>query len=160
MTQENELKTIMEDAHILAVLTNAAKPGCEVDVTIRRVPLRSMDQLLQAQGDDLATARIYLGDDAELAEKLTDDSLMDVLEKGDEINAPLFERWFRRTKAKAKRMGLDLDAEMQGALESAKSLPTSSDADSTNGTSLTAASQSSGSTTGAPRRPTQGNKPS
>jgi len=157
MTKENELKTILEDAQQLTVELIDTRT---LDVTIRRVPLRSMDQLLRAQGDDTATARIYLGDEAERVDQLTDESLMDVLEKGDEINAPLFERWFARTKAKARRMGVDMDAEVQQALESAKSSLTSSDADSTNDTSLTAASPSSGSTTAVPRRPTPANKPS
>ena len=165
MKNENELKTITEDAQPLDVICTKPVLGAMSRITLRRVPLKDMSELAKADQDDIATAKLYIAeDDRYQVEHLTDESLMDVLEKGDEINAPLYDRWKKRQRKKMERMGISVEAlikeEMAKELESAKSSPTSSPEDSPNNSSSTAANQSSASTTNTRSKTRGRNKPS
>lgn len=155
MTQENELKTIMEGRIPLEVTLN---DGSTVTVHIRQVPIRHMGEIMDIKGDDEKTAKLYLIDaDKKHLPNISPESILDLLDKGDEVNGPLFERWWARKKRMVKRLGVDLDREMNSFAELAKSSHTSSEKGLKRNSSLIAASQSSGSTSNTPESKTPEN---
>jgi len=144
MTQENELKTIMEGKTPLDVTLN---DGSTITVHVRQVPIRHMGELVQLKGDDEKIAELYLIEsDRKHLPNICPDSVLDLLEKGDEVNDPLFERWWARQKRKVKKLGIDLDKEMSGIVELAKSSPASLVKGLMRNSSSTAVSPSSDST--------------
>ncbi|MDP0498673.1 MAG: hypothetical protein Q7P63_01110 [Verrucomicrobiota bacterium JB022] len=106
------------DGHDMAILTEGRKTltvidrqGQEHEVTVHKVGLQHMHKLLEASGDDYALAQTYL-DPREprpgaWLKQLTDESLMDILEEGGEINDPLFDRWWTRQQKRMKALGVD-----------------------------------------------------
>jgi len=121
--QENELTTITE-ASIEMEIT--LKDGSKKTVTLRRVPLRSIAKLSFLADDPVGTAKIYLGEEqGKMVDSIDDFSIVEILEKGDEINAPLYEKWRDRQYKRMKQEGVKLEELVDKALESARSSSTS-----------------------------------
>lgn len=98
--------------------------GASHVVTLRKVGLRDMQALLEALGNEVMTAWLYLDPLEPRAldwlERLEPESLLDILEKGDQINGPLFERWWARQQKTLTAAGVDVQADLQNAIQVAQ----------------------------------------
>lgn len=103
----NELDILNHSRRAVAVVFNDGSKG---EVTVAKVGLVDMPALARARRSDEELLRLYLdGDDpAGLAGRLSDESKIDVLNKGDELNDPLLNRWLEREEKKLGKLGIDL----------------------------------------------------
>ena len=102
----NELDILNEGRKTIEVIF---KDGSKGEVTVKKVGLVNMPKL-HAAIDPLTQAACYVeGASAERLENLSEESLMDVLEAGQEINDPLFLRWLKQLERKLRMQGLDVE---------------------------------------------------
>lgn len=117
MTQAEELDIWNEGRRELTVTKT---DDSTETITIKKVPLRHMNKLLSAQTKDETLALLYVEGGADKGDawldSLTDESLMAILEKGDAVNDPLFEKWWARHQKKMGRMGIKIDDVVQEAM--------------------------------------------
>ena len=101
-------------------LTVTHDDGSTETVTIRKVPTRHFEKLSTSMNDDAAQAFYFLANTPDKDtwwESLTQDSQLDILDKGWEINDPLFSKWWRIRSRRLKMMGIDLDQVMQDEIQ-------------------------------------------
>jgi len=110
----SELEILNEGRKALAVVFNDDSKG---EVTIKKVGLVDMPKLARVRRDDLQLIAMYIeAEDPEaVANSLSDESKIDVLNEGDELNDPLLNRWLKREEKKLKKLGVDL-AELHAAV--------------------------------------------
>jgi len=125
--QTNELDILNEGRRAVAVVF---KDGSSGEVTVKKVGLVDMPKLHAAQSDIAKEAVCYVEDATpESIELILEDSLLDVVEAGQEINDPLFLRWLKQRERNLKMRGIDLDelraAVAKDVLEAVKDLPAS-----------------------------------
>jgi hypothetical protein len=78
--------------------------GPEGGIFVRQIPLREMDALLAAQGDETKLALLYTGKPLEWFERLDLTAQEAIVTEGDRINADFFGRWFRRRLDRQERL--------------------------------------------------------
>lgn len=110
----NELDILNEGRKTLAV---TFKDGSKGAVTVKKVGLVDMERLAKARRDDSQLLSLYIeSEDAPgIASKLSDESILDVLNEGDAVNDPLLNRWLKRQEKKLNDLGISL-AELHAAV--------------------------------------------
>lgn len=93
--------------------------GTTAVITVKKVGLVQMSALAAAQTDLRKEAACYIesAEARQIAARLTDESLLDVVELGQEVNDPLLHRWLKLQEKKLKASGLDIDAIRSEAVE-------------------------------------------
>lgn len=108
--EPNELDILNEGRRAVAVVFKDGRTG---DVTVKKVGLVDMPKLAAATGDYIAEADCYLEKTA--VDALSEESVLDVVEIGREINDPLLHRWLKLREKDLERQGVDLKA-LQAAI--------------------------------------------
>ena len=96
------METLQGHGSLLVSFVDPSRPS--ETVFIRQLPLRDMEALLGAQGDEMRLAQVYTGKDAQWVDALSPASQEAVVSEGDRINADFFGRWFRRRLERQERM--------------------------------------------------------
>jgi len=86
-------------------------------VLIRQLPLREMEALLAAQGDEVRLALLYTGRDQGWFDGLDPASQEAIVEEGDRINSDFFGRWFRRRIERQEKLMPGSRAKLFGLLD-------------------------------------------
>lgn len=130
--KNNELDILNEGRRTLAV---TFKDGLKGEITVKKVGLVDMPKLAKARRDDMRLLSLYIeADNCEaLAERLSDESKLDLLNEGDSVNDPLLNRWLKREEKKLKNLGINLADLHAAVLERAS--------ETTSETSFTSSSQ-------------------
>lgn len=81
-------------------------------ITIKKVPYRLMADYGAAMGDDLKQALLAIEEkkDQKWLEQVSSESFADIMERADEVNDPLFERWWKRAQKKLKFQSKEMEA--------------------------------------------------
>lgn len=103
----SELDILNEGRRAVAVVF---KDGSKGEVTVKKVGLVDMPRLARARRDDQQLAALYLDapEPQAVLARLTDESLLDLLNEGDAVNDPLLNRWLEREENKLRKLGIDL----------------------------------------------------
>ena len=101
-TGPTPLETLQGYGSLLVSFADPSRPS--ETVFIRQLPLREMEALLGAQGDEMLLAQVYTGKDAAWVDSLSAASQEAVVSEGDRINADFFGRWFRRRLERQESM--------------------------------------------------------
>lgn len=112
-TEEDELDTLNEGRSPVKV---TFRDGSTDSVTVRKCGLAQMPLLQKAQGDPVQKLLLYLDGerrDPAWVDTLTPESQLDLLDRGGELNDPLFERYLRGMLASQKAWGLDMEGLMK-----------------------------------------------
>lgn len=96
------METLHGYGSLLVSFADSSRPS--ETVFIRQLPLREMESLLGAQGDEMLLAQVYTGKDAEWIDSLSPASQEAIVSEGDRINADFFGRWFRRRLDRQERL--------------------------------------------------------
>lgn len=78
--------------------------GSTATVNVRTLRLKDFPALLSAQLDMPEQAEIYVGKERGWADKIADESILDVIEAGEKLNADFFGLWLQRLRAAQKRL--------------------------------------------------------
>lgn len=85
-------ETLKQGADIVVVFND----GQERLIRILQLPIRMMEALLVAQGDEPKLILLYTGQTEEWLDEVTPTSQEEIVKEGDRINADFFGRWFQR----------------------------------------------------------------
>lgn len=93
-------------------------------VKVRHLPMRQMERYLEIFNNEAACVELFCDREKGWADTLSPDSYGAIADKGQELNLPLFQNWFRRLKARSEAMNPGLvERALSGALAQAKDLP-------------------------------------
>lgn len=84
--------------------------GSSSVMTVRKIPVRSMGQLVAVWSKEEKEVDVYLGQSDGFSEGLSDGSFVEVIELGRSLNVVEFTKYAARRKEALKAMGVDLDA--------------------------------------------------
>lgn len=81
-------------------------------VKVAQLPVRSMERYLRVFDDEEKAIELFCGKQDGWAALLTAASHNELIEKGQEINFPLFEGWYRRRMARAELLSPGVNAKI------------------------------------------------
>ena len=90
--QQQELITIAGGVEMEVAYQNN---GDKEKVKVRQIPISKYSQYIMVMHDTALVIELYCDKPKGWADSLTLESAIDVAEKGQELNRPFFERWFR-----------------------------------------------------------------
>jgi hypothetical protein len=73
-------------------------------VKVRQLPIRHMDKYLACFDDEAKAIELFCDKPEGWADSLTPASHNELIEKGQELNFPLFDGWYRRRMARAEML--------------------------------------------------------
>jgi hypothetical protein len=91
--------------------------GSAEDVSLAQLPLKRMEALLAAQGDEMQLALLYTGRDESWFDSLEPDGQELIVREGDRLNADFFGRWFLRRQERLERLIPGSRAKLLGAMD-------------------------------------------
>lgn len=87
-------------------------------VRVRQLPLKLMGQYAVALDNDERLVELYAGEEPGFAEHLETGSQLEVLEMGDSLNFPNFQRWFAHRRMALEKMGTNVTKAVEEAVKS------------------------------------------
>ncbi len=105
MTDQN--KDIKKEFEILygeAEVTVTTRAGKTEKVKVRALPLRELRKYTEAQEDDVALSELLTGKESDFIDKLTDESVYAIVDKGRELNHPRMANWVKRRVQSVKKL--------------------------------------------------------
>ena len=78
--------------------------GPEIEVEVRQLPMRRMNELALAIGDPTAVIKLCTGKDEAFLDNLSPESFVELSRACDEVNADFFGRWLALADERNRRM--------------------------------------------------------
>jgi len=73
--------------------------GTSEDVKVRQLPIRQMDRWAELAGNEPALVELYCGKPEGWADTLVNEDYEMIVDLGDQLNRPIFDRWIARVQA-------------------------------------------------------------
>lgn len=78
--------------------------GREERVKVRVLPVKERERYLEVMNDEAAQVELFCAREKGWAETLAPESYDAIADKGQELNLPLFQNWYRRLKGRSEAM--------------------------------------------------------
>ncbi len=105
MTEQNkDIKKEFEKLYGEAEVTVTTREGKTEKVKVRALPLRELREYTESQDDDSALAELLTGKEIDFIDKLTDESVYAIVDKGRELNHPRMANWVKRRAQSVKKL--------------------------------------------------------
>jgi hypothetical protein len=114
-----------------SVATVTLLDGSRETVALRQLPLKEMEALLAAQGDETKLACLYTGRPESWFDGVSPEGQELIVQEGDRLNADFFGRWFRRRLDRQERLIPGSRARLLGVLDGAAAEAAVADVNST-----------------------------
>jgi len=89
----------LRNINAVKAVTVVGLDGTKSTVSVRTLRIKHFPDLLVAQLDMPVQAEIYAGKERGWADKIADESILEVIDRGEELNSDFFVLWLQRIRA-------------------------------------------------------------